>query len=96
MGFNFRKSFKILPGVRVNIGKKGISSVSIGPKGTSLSIGRKGAYINKSIGGGLTYRHELGGDEATDRPPTIDRKTSRFKSSKIMKILGKLFSTVIG
>lgn len=30
MGFNFRKSIKIMPGVRVNLTKKGVSSVSVG------------------------------------------------------------------
>ncbi len=30
MPFRFRKSFKIAPGVRLNIGKHGISSVNVG------------------------------------------------------------------
>ena len=30
MPFRFRKSFKILPGVRVNVGPRGISSVNVG------------------------------------------------------------------
>ena len=32
MGFNFRKSFKIAPGVKLNVSKKGISSVSLGER----------------------------------------------------------------
>ncbi len=31
MPFRFRKSVKLLPGVRVNIGKRGVSSFNIGP-----------------------------------------------------------------
>jgi L,D-peptidoglycan transpeptidase YkuD (ErfK/YbiS/YcfS/YnhG family) len=36
MGFRFRKSFKILPGVRINVSKTGVST----------SVGRPGATIN--------------------------------------------------
>ena len=30
MPFRFRRSIKILPGVRLNIGKRGVSSVNVG------------------------------------------------------------------
>ena len=49
MGLNFRKSLKIVPGVKLNIGKKGISSVSLGAKGASVNIGRKGVRSTLSI-----------------------------------------------
>ncbi|WP_411676723.1 DUF4236 domain-containing protein [Acinetobacter pittii] len=56
MGFNFRKSFKIAPGVRLNVGKKGISSVSIGGKGARVSVGKKGTRTTVGIPGtGLSY-----------------------------------------
>ena len=55
MGLNFRKSFKI-GGVRLNIGKKGLSSVSVGTKGARVSLGRKGARSTVSIPKtGLSY-----------------------------------------
>ena len=41
MGFRFRKSFKIAPGVRMNVGKNGVSSFSFGGKGTTLNVGGK-------------------------------------------------------
>lgn len=60
MAFRFRKSFKIAPGVRVNIGKNGLSSMSIGPRGASMSIGSQGKYANIGIPGtGLSFRHRL-------------------------------------
>lgn len=56
MGFNFRKSFKIAPGVRLNVGKKGISSVSVGPRGAKVNIGKKGTRTTVSAPGtGLSY-----------------------------------------
>lgn len=56
MGFGFRKSFKIAPGVRLNVGKKGISSVSVGGKGARVSVGKKGTRTTISAPGtGLSY-----------------------------------------
>lgn len=56
MGFGFRKSFKIAPGVRLNVGKKGVSSVSIGGKGVRVSVGKKGTRTTLSAPGtGLSY-----------------------------------------
>ena len=60
MGFRFRKSFKIAPGIRVNLGKSGITSVSVGKRGASLNIGKKGVYANIGLKGtGLSYRTKL-------------------------------------
>ena len=39
MGFRFRKSIKILPGLKLNLTHKGITSASIGKPGASLNIG---------------------------------------------------------
>ena len=46
MGWRFHKSFKVLPGVRLNVGKKGIST-SIGPKGAKVNIGPNGTRFTK-------------------------------------------------
>ncbi|EEY95160.1 hypothetical protein HMPREF0016_02833 [Acinetobacter johnsonii SH046] len=56
MGFRFRKSIKILPGLKINLTHKGISSASIGKPGASLNIGKKGARTSVGIPGtGLSY-----------------------------------------
>lgn len=76
MGFNFRKSFKIAPGIRVNVSKKGISSVSIGGKGASVSLGKKGARSTISAPGtGLSYstQHKYSSDQQqhSDHSPNV-------------------------
>lgn len=48
MGFRFRKSFKIAPGVRVNVGKKSIG-ISAGVKGARVSVNSKGR-VTKTVG----------------------------------------------
>lgn len=55
MGFRFRQSVKILPGVRLNIGKRGMS-VSVGGKGATTNISRRGVRTTLGIPGtGLSY-----------------------------------------
>lgn len=56
MGWRFRKSFKIFPGFRVNLGKKGITSLSVGGKGVSTNLSSKGVRSTLSLPGtGLSY-----------------------------------------
>lgn len=62
MGFNFRKSIKIAPGVRLNVGKKS-SSLSFGGKGLRYSIntrGKRRATVGIP-GSGISYSTTSGG-----------------------------------
>lgn len=57
MGFQLRKSFRILPGVRINLGLRSWS-ISVGPKGahrTYSSTGRRTTSVD--LPGPLSYRH---------------------------------------
>jgi hypothetical protein len=57
MGFRFRRSVKILPGIRLNFGKRGIST-SIGVRGAHVTIGKTGVRTTVGLlGGGLSYTH---------------------------------------
>jgi hypothetical protein len=61
MGFRFQKRLNILPGVRINLSKGGVST-SLGPRGADVNIGRNGVTTNAGIPGtGLSYRSKLGG-----------------------------------
>lgn len=58
MGLRFRKNISLLPGVRLNISKHGISSVSVGGKGLTYNIGKKGTRATGGLPGtGLSYSH---------------------------------------
>jgi hypothetical protein len=70
MGFRFRKSFKIAPGVRVNVGKKSIG-ISAGVKGARVSVnssGRKTTTVGLP-GTSLSYSktEKIGGRKTTTR-----------------------------
>ena len=59
MGWRFRKSFKVLPGVRLNLSRHGLST-TIGAARFSVNIGPRGVYRNLSIPGtGLSHRERL-------------------------------------
>lgn len=61
MGFRFQKRISILPGVRINLSKSGVST-SLGPRGADVNIGKGGVTANAGIPGtGLSYRQKLGG-----------------------------------
>lgn len=57
MGFRFRRSVKILPGIRLNFGKRGIST-SIGVRGAHVTFGKTGVRTTVGLpGSGLSYSH---------------------------------------
>lgn len=56
VGWRFRRSLRILPGVRLNISKRGISSLSVGRRGLTLNVGRKGTKETIGLpGSGISY-----------------------------------------
>lgn len=66
MGLRFRKSFKIAPGVRLNLNKKSVG-VSIGGKGARYSIsssGRRTASVSVP-GTGISYSKTKTGKKGT-------------------------------
>jgi hypothetical protein len=68
MGFRFRRSIGLLPGVKLNLSRSG-PSVSLGRRGLHYTIGRKGNRFTVGLPGtGLSYtdyepHHASGADE---------------------------------
>lgn len=61
MGFRFRKSVKLAPGVRLNVSKSGVSA-SVGRRGASVSVGKRGVRGNVGLPGtGISYSARLDG-----------------------------------
>lgn len=59
MALRFRKSIKLMPGVRVNLGKRG-ASLSVGPRGSTFNIGKRGIRHTASLPGtGLSYQSQI-------------------------------------
>lgn len=61
MGFRFRKSFKLFPGLRLNLSKSGLS-LSAGLKGLMVNFGKKGSHVTVGLPGtGLSWVGRLFG-----------------------------------
>ncbi|WP_443777811.1 DUF4236 domain-containing protein [Bacteroides clarus] len=54
MAWSYRKRFKIITGVHLNVSKSGVSA-TIGVKGLSVTYGSKGTYANVGIPGTGIY-----------------------------------------
>lgn len=70
MGWSFRRRIKVIPGVYLNVSKRGVST-SVGVRGASLTFGRDGTYANVGIpGSGLYNRQKISGHRvATPQVP---------------------------
>lgn len=76
MGLRFRRSIKIVPGVRVNLGKKG-ASVSVGRRGANVTVGKTGVRTTVGLPGtGLSHTtlHRRNSAGATRNRPKRDRR----------------------
>ena len=65
MGFRFRKSIKLFPGIRLNLSKSGVSA-SIGRPGATVNISERGTRGTVGIPGtGMSYSEQLSRPHAT-------------------------------
>jgi hypothetical protein len=72
VGFRFRKSVKLLPGIRLNVGLGG-ASLSLGGRGATLNLSSRGARATVGVPGtGLSYSTKLTGPASSTR-----RRTTR-------------------
>ena len=80
MGFRFKKSFKVAPGIRLNVGKKS-ASVSVGGKGFRTSVSTTGrrtrtvsipgtgiSHVSTSCGKRSKVKHTTGSHQAQATP----------------------------
>jgi Protein of unknown function (DUF4236) len=75
MGYRFRKSFKLAPGVRMNLRGSGLSW-TLGPRWASVGIGKRGTFLNSGIpGSGLSSRQRIGGSTSTRTARSVPAKT---------------------
>jgi hypothetical protein len=98
MGFRFRRSIKILPGVRINMSKNHpISSVTIGgPKSlfkSNVPVGRSGPATSTigNLGGlltGLSYTHSWRGTQRQAQRVTFTGSVEPVPASAITRATG--------
>lgn len=65
MGFRFRKSIKILPGIRLNLSKSGVST-SIGRPGLTVNLKNGKTTTTVGVPGtGLSYKSSSSAEQGT-------------------------------
>lgn len=81
MGFRIRKSISLGKGMRVNLGKNGISSVTFGKRGAPhVTVGKRGTYVGASIPGtGISYSQKIS-DEKLAKAKKAKKNTKRSKA----------------
>lgn len=103
MGFKFRKSLKLAPGVKLNLGKKSVG-VSVGGKRGGISYNsRTGARARVSAPGtGLSYSAKIGGSSSThystsaQAGATTSDENSRPQKARKPWSLGKIAAVILG
>lgn len=88
MALRFRRTFTIFPGVRLNVGKSGVS-LSLGRPGSSMTVNRSGIHTNVGAPGtGLSYRKKLvsfAADKKVDEADMLDQESEGQSMSKNTK-----------
>lgn len=93
MGFNFRKSFKVAPGIKLNVSKSGLST-TVGKKGFTVSHGKKGTRLNASIpGAGIFYQTSLTSKKSTNNNNNFS--TSKLTDEYLVSEKNKIVAIVL-
>jgi len=103
MGFRFRRSVKLFPGLRLNFGKRGISA-SIGVRGAHVTYGPTGTRTTVGLpGSGLSYTHLQKSHHAvpspTDAAPPADvgaRQGSAWRGFLWIGLIAVVFVVAVG
>jgi cobalamin biosynthesis Mg chelatase CobN len=92
MGFRFRRSIKIAPGIRLNVSKSGVST-SIGGSGATINLSRRGAKATVGIPGtGISYSESL---SSAQRSGSGVSSNPRPRSDARNLLLGVAFVAVL-
>ncbi|KAB0549812.1 DUF4236 domain-containing protein [Pseudomonas argentinensis] len=99
MALRIRKSIKIAPGIRLNVGKKGVST-SVGGKGFTVNIGKKGTRLTTGIpGSGISASHLFKSKQASARGQLnaqgIHRPHTDWKGWQIALVLASTFVVLL-
>lgn len=85
----FRKSVKIMPGVRLNLSKSGVST-SIGGRGATVNVGKRGIRSTLSVPGtGLSWSSISGWDESQRSRPADEIGHLRSAAMKAIEAVSK-------
>lgn len=86
MGFRFQRRITLIPGVRLNLSRRGLG-FSVGPRGASLSMGPSGVHGHAGIPGtGLSYREKLNEPSGADRNAPANALDARLAQGESVSV----------
>lgn len=88
MTWSFRRRIKIIPGVHLNFSKSGITT-SVGVKGSSMTFGKSGSYLNTSVPGLNIYNSQKLSNSNSNRTP------EEYNTQQILGEADNIFSADI-
>jgi hypothetical protein len=92
VAFRFRRSLKLAPGVRLNIGKKS-ASVRLGPRGVGYTLGTRGQRLSAGMPGTGVYLSKklpTGEGQAAVDPIVPPAHSGRFSGARGVVVIGGL------
>src|ERR1700730_14532149 len=95
MGWRYRRRLRIIPGVTLNVGRRG-TSVSIGGRGAHVTYGRRGKRAMIGLSGtGLSYTaYEPYAGRGTQ--PEVARRPSWTPVILILAVIGLIILRAMG
>ena len=104
MGWRFRRSVKILPGIRMNVGSRGVSSFSFGGRGMTVNLNKRGTRTTLSLPGtGISYRTSRStkrrvavGQASVGAAPRVPMSAARKKAIGVYAVVGVLAFVTYG
>ncbi len=77
MGFRYQKRIKIVPGVKVNMSKNGISSITLGRRGAVVNINKNGSKVTTGVPGtGMSYSTNRSNKMSSNGKQTVNQLAS--------------------
>jgi hypothetical protein len=100
MGFRFRRSIRIAPGIRWNIGKRS-TSFSLGRRGATVNVGSRGTRATVGIPGtGISYTSPVTHSHSPQQTSSLSSSGSRTARqigfSSVVLIVGGLLAGSYG
>lgn len=88
MALRLRKSLKVLPGLKLNLSKSGVS-VTAGRRGACINLSSRGTRATVGLPGtGISYSAKVGGGKKAAEAQPVMEQGPRLK--KPVSLLGKL------
>lgn len=98
MGFRFRRSVRIIPGIRLNFSKSGIST-SIGGRGATINFSKRGTRTTVGIPGtGLSYSEmvpKADGSPHQAQMPNGDQASNQANGCLALLVIGLVIALAI-